>query len=109
MSGAIASAAIARPWTALVDISKMRRRGSLFWGLLYISAQQGAFGRRAHLEVVGAHEQVGYAGAHDAEDPLVKVLGLALGDSIGNLGLRHACQAFDLQEAHLSSQLLWLF
>ncbi len=51
-----------------------------------------------YLEVVGAHEEVCNARAHDAEDPLVKVLGLALGHRIGNLGLSYACQALDLHQ-----------
>jgi len=41
-------------------------------------AQNNATAFRTRLEVVGAHEQVGDAGAHHAQDPLVKALGLAL-------------------------------
>ena len=46
--------------------------------------------RPGHLEVVWAHEEVCYARAHDAEDPLVKVLGLALRNCVGHLGLCYA-------------------
>jgi len=38
-----------------------------------------------HLEVVGAHEDVGDALAHDAEDPLVEVLRRLLGQRVGHL------------------------
>lgn len=51
----------------------------------------------ACLEVVGAHEEVGDAGAHHPHDPLVKVGGLALRHGVEHLGLHHAAQALDLQ------------
>lgn len=41
------------------------------------------------LEVVGAHEEVGNAGAHHAQDPLVEALGLAL--QARKAGLAVAC------------------
>ena len=51
---------------------------------------------RPHLEVVGSHEEVCNARAHDAENPLVKVLWLGLGDGVGHLGIHQASQALDL-------------
>ncbi len=57
----------------------------------------GRTGFRVYLEVVWAHEQVSNALAHDAHDPFVKVLGLALGCGVGHLGLYQPCQTVDLQ------------
>ena len=54
-----------------------------------------------HLEIVGAHEEVGDARAMDAHDPLVKVRRLALRDRVGHPRVRHARQAPDLR-AHAS-------
>ena len=51
----------------------------------------------ACLEVVRAHEEVCDAFSHNAHDPLVKVLGLALGSGVCYLGLHQSCQAVDLQ------------
>ena len=53
--------------------------------------------RAAYLEVVRAHEQVGNALSHNAHDPLVKVLGLALGGCVCNLSLYQPSQTVDLQ------------
>ena len=52
----------------------------------------------AHLEVVGAHEQVSDALSHDPHDPLIKVFGLALSCGVGHLGLNQSCQTVDLQQ-----------
>ena len=56
-----------------------------------------------HLEVVGAHEQIGNALSHDPHDPLIKVFGLALSCGVGNLGLNQSCQTVDLQQGTLLS------
>eukprot|EP00955_Chlamydomonas_euryale_P113175 366199-Chlamydomonas_euryale.AAC.10 len=53
----------------------------------------------AHLEVVRAHEDVGNARAHHADDPLIKVDGLALRKRVLHLCLHEAGQALDLQTA----------
>lgn len=49
-----------------------------------------------HLEVVGAHEDVSDAGAHDPQDPLIEGLGLGDGGGIVDLGLHKAREATDL-------------
>ena len=53
---------------------------------------------RPHLEVVGAHEQVGDALSHDPHDPLIKVFRLALSCGVGYLSLNQSCQTIDLQQ-----------
>mmetsp|Transcript_25530 Transcript_25530/g.55578 ORF Transcript_25530/g.55578 Transcript_25530/m.55578 type:complete len:207 (+) Transcript_25530:1571-2191(+) len=49
-----------------------------------------------NLEVVWAHENVCDTGAHDSQNPLIKVLGLSLGDGILHLSLHQPSQALDL-------------
>lgn len=60
-----------------------------------------------HLEVVWPHEEVCNAGTHDAQNPLIKVLGLGLGGRIRQLGLGHAAETPDLHSraAWASSQM----
>ena len=57
---------------------------------------------KAYLEVVWAHEEVRNALSHDTHDPLIKVLGLALGCCVCHLGLYQSSQAVDLQQTALS-------
>lgn len=61
-------------------------------------------GFRVYLEVVWAHEQVSNALAHDTHDPLIKVLGLALGRGVGHLGLYQPSQTVDLQHTQTASR-----
>jgi hypothetical protein len=49
-----------------------------------------------HFEVVRPHEQVRDARPHHAQDPLVKILGFGICDSIFERGVDHAVHAFDL-------------
>ena len=58
----------------------------------------------AYLEVVRPHEHVSNAIAHDTLNPLVKVLGLCLGDSICHLGICQTSQALDLQGSRKAQQ-----
>ena len=48
------------------------------------------------LEVVRTHEDICNTRTHNTEDPFIKVGRLALGESIGHLGLDAAGQTFDL-------------
>lgn len=48
------------------------------------------------LEVIRAHEQIGNATPHHAENPLIEVLGLCVGHAGFQGGIDHAIQAFDL-------------
>ena len=48
------------------------------------------------LEVVRSHEQIGDAGAHHANDPVVKILRLGAGDAGLERGVDHAVHAPDL-------------
>mmetsp|Transcript_6266 Transcript_6266/g.17989 ORF Transcript_6266/g.17989 Transcript_6266/m.17989 type:complete len:496 (+) Transcript_6266:382-1869(+) len=51
---------------------------------------------RPHLEIVGAHEEVSDSGAHDPQDPLIKVFWLLCGHLVGHLGVYEAREAADL-------------
>lgn len=53
--------------------------------------------QKNHLEVVGAHEEVRDAGAHDPQNPFVKVGGRALRQRVVHLGGNQARQALDLR------------
>jgi hypothetical protein len=53
-------------------------------------------GHSPDLEVVGSHEKVGDTGAHHANNPLVKSLGLGAGDTSLKSGIDHAIDALDL-------------
>jgi hypothetical protein len=54
-------------------------------------------GYSPYFEVVGPHEDVSNTRTHDPYNPLIKILGLSLGQSVGNLSLNEASQALDLQ------------
>lgn len=53
-------------------------------------------GHSPDLEVVGPHEKVGDTGAHHANNPLVKGLGLGVGDTSLKSCIDHAIDALDL-------------
>ncbi|KAH0194592.1 Udp-Galactopyranose mutase in complex with Udp, partial [Aureobasidium melanogenum] len=53
-------------------------------------------GNGPDLVVVGTHEEVGNTLTHHSDDPLVKVLGLGVGDSGLHGGINHAVNALDL-------------
>ena len=53
-------------------------------------------GHSPDLVVVRSHEQVGQTSTHHADDPLVEVLGLHVGDASLKGGIDHAINALDL-------------
>lgn len=60
----------------------------------------------AHLEVVWPHEHVCDARSHDTLNPLIKILGLGLGNSVCHLGICKPYETLDLRSiSHLSN---WL-
>lgn len=50
-----------------------------------------------YLKVVWAHEDISDARAHHTANPLIKVLGPALGNRVRDLGLNQTSQALDLR------------
>lgn len=53
-------------------------------------------GHSPDLVVVRTHEDVGDTSTHHAEDPLIKVLGLGVGDTVLQGSVNHAINALDL-------------
>ncbi len=63
---------------------------------------------QSHLEVVWTHEEVSNTLSHDTHDPLIKVLGLALGGGVCHLGVNQSSQTVDLQQEMAVSGSSWL-